>query len=125
MHKGRLDEAREVIALTHADGDTEHPVVLVQYREVIDTQAFERENGKTMSIAEVVKTPSARQRMWLVISVAIFSMLSGDFILISDLTHKVHANANIGNNIISYYLGTLLDNGGITNSTTQLEIVRL
>jgi len=51
----------------------------------------------------MVKTPSSRKRMLLNISVAVFTMLSG-------------------NNIISYYLGTMLDNAGITDSTTQLEI---
>lgn len=30
---------------------------------------------------------------------------------------------NIGNNIVSYYLGSMLDNAGITNTNTQLQIV--
>jgi hypothetical protein len=29
-----------------------------------------------------------------------------------------------GNIIASYYLGTMLDNAGITDTTTQLQIVR-
>lgn len=49
------------------------------------------------------KTPNARKRMSLVISVAVFSMVSG-------------------NNVVTYYLGNMLDHAGITDTKTQLEI---
>lgn len=104
VHRGRHEEALEVVALTYADGDQESPVVLAQYREIVETLKYEVENGETLSMMQTVKTPSARRRLLLTCSVAVISMLSG-------------------NNIISYYLGTMLDNAGITDSTTQLEIV--
>jgi MFS family permease len=104
VHKHRHEEALEVVALTYADGDQENPVVLAQYKEIIDTLNFEVENGETLNMMQTIKTPSSRKRLILACSVAIISMLSG-------------------NNIISYYLGTMLDNAGITDSTTQLEIV--
>ncbi|RDW57613.1 MFS sugar transporter-like protein [Coleophoma cylindrospora] len=103
IYKGRNEEALQVIAQTNCDGDASNPVVLVQYKEMVDTIEFEKNSGETMSFLEIVKTPSARKRTLLAVSVAVFTMLSG-------------------NNIISYYLGTMLDNAGITNSTTQLEI---
>ncbi|KAH9213622.1 MFS sugar transporter-like protein [Leptodontidium sp. 2 PMI_412] len=103
VHKGRLDEALEVIALTYADGDTANPIALASYREIIDTLNWEREAGETMTFLQMVKTPSSRKRTLLAVSVSVFVMLSG-------------------NNIISFYLGTMLDNAGITDSTTQLEI---
>ncbi|RFU27656.1 hypothetical protein B7463_g8683, partial [Scytalidium lignicola] len=103
VHKGRNEEALQVIALTYADGDIDNPIVLSQYREIVDTLNYEREAGKTMSLTEMVRTRGSRTRMLLSISVAVFTMLSG-------------------NNIISYYLGGMLDNAGITNTTTQLEI---
>lgn len=102
-HQGLRSEALEVVALTHADGDVTNPIVLVQYREIIDTLEYEANIGETLAVKELVKTPAARKRMNLVISVAVFSMLSG-------------------NNIVTYYLGEMLDNAGITNTTTQLEI---
>ena len=104
VHKGRHEEALDAVALTYADGDRENPVVMAQYKEIVDTLKYEVENGETLNMMHSVKTPSARRRMLLCTSVAVFSMLSG-------------------NNIISYYLGTMLDNAGITDSTTQLEIV--
>jgi len=106
IHKGRNEEAMEAIALACADGNKDDPIVQVQYQEIIDTLAWEKEQGETLSLLQTVKTPSARKRMMLSLSVAVFTMLSG-------------------NNIISYYLGTMLTNAGITDSTTQLEIVSL
>ncbi|KAH6698361.1 MFS sugar transporter-like protein [Leptodontidium sp. MPI-SDFR-AT-0119] len=103
IHKGRNEEAIEAIALACADGNKDDPIVQVQYREIIDTLAWEKEQGETLSLLQTVKTPGARKRMMLSLSVAVFTMLSG-------------------NNIISYYLGTMLTNAGITDSTTQLEI---
>ncbi|RDW84837.1 hypothetical protein BP6252_02427 [Coleophoma cylindrospora] len=103
IYQGRNEEAKKIIAYTSCDGDENNPIVLVQYKEMVDTLEFEKNTGETLSMMEIVKTPSARKRTMLACSVAVCTMLSG-------------------NNIISYYLGTMLDNAGITNSTTQLEI---
>lgn len=104
IHKDRHEEALDAISLAYSDGDTEDPIVLAQYKEIVDTLRFERESGNTMTMAQMLKSKGARKRSLLNVSVAIISMLSG-------------------NNIISYYLGTMLGNAGITDSTTQLQIV--
>lgn len=104
IHRDRHEEALESIALAYSDGDQEDPIVLAQYREIVDTLKFERESGKTMSMAQIVKTKGTRKRMLLNISVAVISMLSG-------------------NNIISYYLGTMLDNGKAYSYTNLLSIL--
>jgi hypothetical protein len=106
VHKGRHAEVLESIALAYSNGDRDDPIVLAQYKGIVDTLKFERENDQTLSMVQTIKTKSARKRMLLNISVAIFTMLSG-------------------NNIISYYLGGMLTDAGITSTTTQLEIVSL
>lgn len=103
-YQGRNAEALEVIALTHANGDRTDPLVTVAYSEIIDTLTWEKESGETLSFAQTVRTKSSRKRLLLSTSVAVISMLSG-------------------NNIITYYLGGMLTQAGITNTTTQLEIV--
>lgn len=102
-YQGRHDESLQVLALTHTDGDISDQIVQAQYKEIIDTIAFERESGETLSLKAMIATPSARKRMMLSLSVAVFCMLSG-------------------NNIISYYLSLMLDNAGITDTTVQLQI---
>ncbi|KAJ7812907.1 MFS sugar transporter-like protein [Mycena leptocephala] len=103
VYQGRPEEALRVVALTHANGDLNDPVVLAQYKEIIDTIDYEKNTAEPLSLAQMVKTPSARKRMVLCASVAVFSTVAG-------------------NVIVSYYLGIMLNNAGITNTTTQLQI---
>jgi hypothetical protein len=121
VYNGRQQEALEVIAITHADGNLEDPTVVLRFKEITDTLEWEKNSGQTTSLKEVVKTKSNMRRIMLVISVAVITMLSGKW----SMAHRSNIGANtfIGNNIVSFYLGTMLDNAGITDTTTQLQIV--
>ena len=101
--QGRSAEALLAVAQTHSDGDVSDPITVLQYREIIDVLALEETLESKVSLLQTVRNPGGRKRMLLLVSLAIFSMLSG-------------------NNIISYYLGTMLTQAGITSSKTQLEI---
>lgn len=101
--QGRTQEALLALAQTHSNGDIDDPTVTVQFRQITDTLAFEKEFERPSLIKQVASSASTRKRLFLVATVALFSMLSG-------------------NNIISYYLGTMLTQAGVTDSTTQLEI---
>jgi sugar porter (SP) family MFS transporter len=103
VYKGRKEEALTVIAQAYANGDTSNPVVLAQFKEIVDTFEYEKNVGETLSLKQMVKTPVARKRVTLALSAAVFSTISG-------------------NVIVSYYLGTMLTDAGITDQTTQLQI---
>jgi hypothetical protein len=76
------------------------------YKEIIDTLKWEKEEGRTMSPKEIVKTPGARKRFLIGMSPGPFSCIAGNI-------------------IASYYLGAELDTAGITSSIEQLKAVRL
>ncbi|KAJ6585265.1 MFS sugar transporter-like protein [Mycena capillaripes] len=103
VYQGRPEEALKVVALTHANGDVNGPVVLAQYKEIIDTLDFEKNAPEPLSVKQMFKTPSARKRIVLCASVGVFSTVAG-------------------NVIVSYYLGQMLSNAGIKDTTTQLQI---
>ncbi|KAJ9293513.1 hypothetical protein DTO271G3_7778 [Paecilomyces variotii] len=103
VYQGRHQEAREALAATHSNGNISDPAVLLELKEITDTIEWEKNHGEKLSMIQTVKSKSSRKRLLLSTSVAVFSMLSG-------------------NNIISFYLGDMLDHAGVTNSTTQLEI---
>ncbi|KAF1985002.1 sugar transporter [Aulographum hederae CBS 113979] len=103
VYRGRKEEAMAVVAHTYADGDYNSPIVLTAFREIVDTIEFEKNVGETLSLKQLFKTPAARKRVTLAASAAVFSTIAG-------------------NVIASYYLGSMLDNAGITNTTTQLQI---
>ncbi|KAJ5908984.1 MFS sugar transporter-like protein [Penicillium taxi] len=103
IFNGREQEAQEALAATHSDGNISDSEVLIQMGEIKAAIEWERNAGEKLTMIDTVKTPANRKRMMLALSVAVFSMMSG-------------------NNVVSYYLGDMLDNAGITDTTTQLEI---
>lgn len=121
-YEDRKDEALQVVAQTYANGDASDPIVLIQFKEIVDTigkvsvlvmceltlsaKDFEKNVGETLSMKQMIRTPIARKRVIIACSVAVFSTLAGNI-------------------IASYYLGTMLTNAGIISTTTQLQIVSL
>lgn len=101
IDQDRHDEALEVLAAVNAHGDQNNPVVLVQYREISDTIAFEK--SRQLSFLESFTTKGNRKRLLITATFSIIVMLPGT-------------------NIITFYFGTMLTQAGIENPTTQLEI---
>lgn len=104
VYKDRSEDALEVLAVAHSWGDQSDPVILTEYQEIVQTLAFEKEAG-SVSALETLRTPGNRYRLMLVLSVAILSMTPG-------------------NNVVTYYLGTMLNEAGITNTNVQLQVSR-
>lgn len=102
----RTEEALQVVALMNSNGDATSPDTLAAYEEILNGIEFEKTEGRQASLKHIVKTPDLRFRMILVVSASVCAMLSG-------------------NNVVSFYLGDMLNNAGITDSDTQLEIVWL
>jgi hypothetical protein len=101
--KDRGDEALEVLALVNANGDKSDPAVLLQYREISDTIAWEKGEGRQLTLREACTNPGNRKRLIITVAFSAMNMFSG-------------------NNVIAYYFGTMLAQAGITSATTQLEI---
>ncbi|EXJ59737.1 hypothetical protein A1O7_03884 [Cladophialophora yegresii CBS 114405] len=93
--------ALEVLAAINANGDKESPVVLVQYREITDTIAWEK--SQQLSWEQALSAKGNRKRIVITSTFPIIVMLPGT-------------------NIITFYFGDMLSQAGITNPTTQLEI---
>ncbi|KAI2635871.1 putative hexose carrier protein [Hypomontagnella submonticulosa] len=102
VHEGYFEYARTSVAQTNSNGDLLDPVTVAVYKEILDALEFEKKEGRTMSPAEIVKTPTARKRLLIGMSAGPFSCIAGNI-------------------IASYYLGTELSTAGITDSTDQLK----
>lgn len=103
-YQGHFEGARQVVAQTNANGDANDAVVLTVYKEIIDTLAWEKKEGRTMGIHEIWKTPAARKRVLIGMSPGPFSCIAGNI-------------------IASYYLSYELDTAGITDTNQQLKAV--
>ncbi|KAL2835292.1 hexose transporter [Aspergillus cavernicola] len=102
IYKDRYEEARHILAKYHGAGDPSDPVVTVEFEEIQETLRYERSVQKT-EFKALVSTASNRRRFLIVILVAVFCQISG-------------------NNIITYYFGSVLTSAGITDTQTQLAI---
>jgi hypothetical protein len=114
-------EALEVIASTHAHGNTEDQVVLATYKEIIDSMAEEQHHGRNLTPIALFKSKESLRRLMLCCSVAVITMVSG--VYQQALYCLCMLTDQIGNNIITFYLGIMLTNAGITDTETQLQIV--
>lgn len=101
--KDKADEALAILGKYHANGNTQHPTVQFEYREIKETLAMELEAKKQSSYLDFFKTKGNRYRLMVLISLGFFSQWSG-------------------NAIISNYSSILYESAGITDSTQKLGL---
>uniref|UniRef100_A0A8H7NCP1 Major facilitator superfamily (MFS) profile domain-containing protein n=1 Tax=Bionectria ochroleuca TaxID=29856 RepID=A0A8H7NCP1_BIOOC len=99
----KFDEALDIFAKYHGNGDRNHPTVQFEFREARDTIKMELQNKKTTSYLDFFRTPGNRYRLIILISIGFFSQWSG-------------------NAIISNYTNLLYEGVGIKSSTTKLGL---
>ncbi|KAH8881707.1 putative hexose carrier protein [Thozetella sp. PMI_491] len=102
VHEGHLEAARLVVAQANSNGDMTDPVAVAVFKEIVDTLEWEKNAGQTMSPMEIFRTPVARKRLLIGMSVGPFSCIAGNI-------------------IASYYLGPELNTAGITDTNDQLK----
>ncbi|KAF2009722.1 general substrate transporter [Aaosphaeria arxii CBS 175.79] len=102
ISKGQSEKALSVLAHVHAEGNVDDEVVQLEYEEIKETIAIEKEAEQTGWL-ELFKTKGNRHRLLILVSAGLFSQWSG-------------------NGLVSYYITGVLDGIGITDPNTQLVI---
>lgn len=101
--QGRLEDAHFVIAQTNARGDLDSPIVLEEFKIIVETLNYEKAvANQKPSFLQLLKNPVARRRLAIGSSPGLFSCIAGNI-------------------IASYYLAAELNAAGITNSRDQLK----
>jgi hypothetical protein len=81
----RADEALDIFARYHGDGDQNSPLVQLQYREVFEENSLTRSENPWWDYRELANTRAARYRLAMVVAMAFFGQWSG-------------------NNVVSYFM---------------------
>lgn len=89
--------------LTSSDVPRQDPMVQFEFKEIKAALEFDRTVAANVGWKSLIATPGNRKRMRIIIALAIFSQWSG-------------------NGLLSYYLSKVLNEIGITSSSTQLLI---
>lgn len=77
ISKGREDEAFEILATYHAEGDRDNELVKTEYAQIHVTLQLELENKKR-SWKELVSTPGMRKRVIIASFLGLFTQWSGN-----------------------------------------------
>ncbi|KAG9256759.1 lactose permease [Emericellopsis atlantica] len=101
--KDRTEEALQILAKYHGDGNVNHALVQLQYHEIIEQRNMYRDENPWWDFRELFNTPGARYRTYMVIMMSFFGQWSG-------------------NNVVSYFMPQMIETAGITNTNTQLLI---
>ena len=99
----RTEEARVVLQNIHAGEDTNSPLVDYEVSEISNAITIEREISASASYMDMIKTRGNRHRLFISVSLGIFSQWCG-------------------NGVVSYYLAMVLTTVGITSVTDQTLI---
>lgn len=92
----------KVLAAYHANGQLDDPLVLYQHRQIM--QALEEETKTSQTrYTDYLRGSGNRHRLMVLIIVAVGTNW-------------------VGNGIIAYYLSPILNDLGITEKRTQLEV---
>lgn len=104
VSRDRNEEAFQILAKYHANGNRNDPTVLFEFSEIRETLRRESEASKTSRYVDFVKTRGNRHRLFLLISAGIFSQWSG-------------------NGLTSYYFGEIMNSIGVTDRKEQFEVI--
>lgn len=86
IYQDRFEEAHEIVALIHSNGDGSNAVSEAQYKEILDAIAFEKTQGVKTSYIETMRSQGSRFRMLLMFSVEVCSVFSG-YIISTNSSH--------------------------------------
>ncbi|KAJ4352494.1 uncharacterized protein N0V89_007842 [Didymosphaeria variabile] len=103
VSKGRTDEALNMLAKYHANGDINDELVRFEFSEIHEAIFREREASKTTGFLSFFETRGNRHRLLICVLVGFMIQWAG-------------------NGIVSYYLAPILESVGVTSAISQATI---
>ena len=98
ISRDRHDEAQEILTIVNGSS---REAVQIQYREIVDTIAFEK--ARELTVLQALSQKANRKRLAITSTFSIIVMLPGT-------------------NIVTFYFGDILSGAGIEEPTTQLQV---
>lgn len=92
--KERYEEAEQMLARYHGNGDRANETVAFEFREMKQTLALEFQGRKSSSFLDFARTAGNRYRVLLLVSLAMVSQYSGSN-LFSNYANKIYEGAGI------------------------------
>lgn len=126
VSKDRRDEALEILARYHANGDRTDELVLFEFREICNAIEYENSVAENSGWAAFFSTRGSIHRLMICVLVGFMIQWAGNgmpkYFLVSSPYAKRHTDNDFSLGIVSYYLAPILKNVGITSSSQQAGI---
>lgn len=106
MSKERYDEALNILAYYHGNGDQHNSTVQFEYREIKETIRLEMQYQKNSSYLDFMRTRGNRHRLAILVSLGIISQYSG-------------------NALFSNYTSLIYNSMGITEQSKKIPVSRI
>jgi len=106
ISKERYEDAENILAKYHANGDKHNATVAFEFREIKETLRLEFEYKKTSSYLDFLRTRGNRYRLAILVSLGVISQYSG-------------------NALFSNYMTYIYTSMGITDQNHQIEVSSL
>ncbi|RSH90688.1 hypothetical protein EHS25_001293 [Saitozyma podzolica] len=100
ISKGKNEQALQILAKYHANGDDQDPLVQLEYAEIVEAIEAEKAATKGSSYIQFFKTKGNRHRLIICILVGFMCQWAG-------------------NGIVTYYLSPILTSAGVTDPGIQ------
>ncbi|KAH7324152.1 general substrate transporter [Stachybotrys elegans] len=97
--KDRSEEALQILAKYHANGNTEHPTVQFEFREIHDTIKMEQAAQNTTKYIDFFKTKGNRFRLSILVALGFFSQWSGNAV-ISNYSSRLYRTLGMGDQAV-------------------------
>lgn len=96
--KDRFDDALNVLAKYHTNGNKDHPTVQFEYQEIRDTIKLEQAAKESSSYLDFFRTKGNRYRLAIIVSMGFFSQWSGNAI-VSNYSSILYGNVGISSSL--------------------------
>jgi len=103
ISRDRNEEALQMLAKYHANGNDQNSTVQFEYREIRETLELERTARDNSSYLDFMKTKGNRWRLAIIVSVGLISQYSG-------------------NAVISNYMNLIYEGAGIKDQNKKLGV---
>lgn len=123
ISRDRREEAVQIFAKYHADGDVHAPIVTLQVNEIVEQMSLYRDENPWWDFSELYNTRAARYRLAMVIAMAFFGQWSGNNVVCVDTSVVDEKSADAPQ--VSYFMPKMFEQAGIENASTQLLLTAI
>lgn len=116
---GRNDEAREILAKYHGDGDENAPLVQLEWKEFKEAIKLDASDKRWWDYSELFNSSNARYRTFMMLLMGLFGV---SLCCPLKIVHQLFLLQQWSGNGLGYFLTILFQNAGVNSQDQRLVL---